>query len=90
VCDYPLARNLALMVVPIATETVIRVVLDGAKSNWSITLRDFAIRPLEDNYTPAASAYTSSASMIWSLRSKSFAMAARWIFILVSPTPMAP
>ena len=47
VCDYPLARNLVLLAVAVASELVIRYILDGSKTGWSITLRDFAIRPLE-------------------------------------------
>ena len=47
VCDYPLARNLVLLAVAVASETLIRFVLDGTRQNWSATLRDFAIRPLE-------------------------------------------
>jgi molybdopterin/thiamine biosynthesis adenylyltransferase len=47
VCDYPLARNLVLLAVAIASETVIRLVLDGSRENWSGTLRDFAVRPME-------------------------------------------
>jgi molybdopterin/thiamine biosynthesis adenylyltransferase len=47
VCDYPLARNLVLLVIAVASEVVVRYVLDGARHDWSATLRDFAIRPLE-------------------------------------------
>ena len=47
VCDYPLARNLVLLAVAVASEVLIRFVLDGTMSSWSVTLRDFAIRPLE-------------------------------------------
>jgi molybdopterin/thiamine biosynthesis adenylyltransferase len=47
VCDYPLARNLVLLVVAVASEVVVRFVLEGTRQNFSITLRDFAIRPLE-------------------------------------------
>jgi hypothetical protein len=47
VCDYPLARNLVLLVVAVASEAVVRFALDGARHDWSATLRDFAIRPLE-------------------------------------------
>lgn len=47
VCEYPLARNLVLLTVAVASETSNRFVLDGSRSNWSITLRDFAVRPLE-------------------------------------------
>jgi molybdopterin/thiamine biosynthesis adenylyltransferase len=47
VCDYPLARNLVLFVVALASEVIVRFVLDGTREDWSATLRDFAIRPLE-------------------------------------------
>ena len=47
VCDYPLARNLVLMTVAVAAETVVRFVMEGRRENWSITLGDFAVRPLE-------------------------------------------
>lgn len=46
-CDYPLARNLVLLAVAVASETLLRFVLGGAVYNWSATLRDFAVRPLE-------------------------------------------
>jgi len=47
VCDYPLARNLVLFVVALASEVIVRFVLDGTREDWSATLRDFAVRPLE-------------------------------------------
>ena len=47
VCDYPLARNLVLLAVAVASETVVRQVLSGERQNWSVTLRDFSVRPLE-------------------------------------------
>jgi len=47
VCNYPLARNLVLLAVAVASETTVRFVLDGQRENWSATLRDFAICPLE-------------------------------------------
>lgn len=47
VCDYPLARNLVLLAVAVASETLVRFVLDGERGNWSLTLRDFSVRPLE-------------------------------------------
>lgn len=47
VCDYPLARNLVLLVVAVASEVVVRFVTAGARRNWSVTLGDFAVRPLE-------------------------------------------
>src|SRR5262249_38855843 len=47
VCDYPLARNLVLLMVAIASEAIISWAVEGKRTNWSATLRDFAIRPLE-------------------------------------------
>ncbi|MBV8269703.1 MAG: ThiF family adenylyltransferase [Planctomycetaceae bacterium] len=47
VCDYPLTRNLVLLAVAVASEVVVRYLLDGTRADWSATLRDFAIRPLE-------------------------------------------
>jgi molybdopterin-synthase adenylyltransferase len=47
VCDYPLARNLILLVVAVASESLVRFVLMGERKDFSLTLRDFAIRPLE-------------------------------------------
>lgn len=47
VCDYPLARNLILLVVAAASETLVRFALDGTRQNWSVTLADFAIQRLE-------------------------------------------
>ena len=47
VCDYPLARNLVLLTVAVASEVVLRFVLDGTRQSWSATLRDFAVWPLE-------------------------------------------
>ncbi|MBW3598647.1 MAG: ThiF family adenylyltransferase [Planctomycetes bacterium] len=48
VCDYPLARNLVLLTVAVAADTLVRFICDGEQQNWSITLRDFAVRPLEN------------------------------------------
>jgi molybdopterin/thiamine biosynthesis adenylyltransferase len=47
VCDYPLARNLVMMAVVIASETIVTFALRGERGNWSATLRDLAIRPLD-------------------------------------------
>lgn len=47
VCDYPLARNLVLLAVAIASETLLRFVLEQTRQSWSATLRDFAVCPLE-------------------------------------------
>lgn len=47
VCDYPLARNLVLLAVAVGSEVLVRFALTGKKEDWSMTLGDFAIRPLE-------------------------------------------
>jgi molybdopterin/thiamine biosynthesis adenylyltransferase len=47
VCDYPLARNLILLVVAVASETIVRFALGGEQQDFSITLRDFAVRQME-------------------------------------------
>jgi molybdopterin-synthase adenylyltransferase len=47
VCEYPLARNLVLLAVAVASETLVQFALDGARRQWSATLRDFAVRPFE-------------------------------------------
>ena len=43
VCDYPLARNLILMLVAAGSEALLRYVLEGRKENYSVTLRDLRI-----------------------------------------------
>ena len=47
ICDYPLARNLVLLAVAIASETVMAFALEGVREDWSATLRDLAIRSLD-------------------------------------------
>ncbi len=47
VCDYPLARNLVLLAIAVASEEVVRFLLEGTRCDWSATLRDFAILPME-------------------------------------------
>jgi hypothetical protein len=47
VCEYPLARNLVLLAVAIASETLIHFVLAGERQSRSATLKDFAVRDLE-------------------------------------------
>ena len=54
VCEYPLARNLVLLAVAIASETLVGFVLDGMKRDWSATLRDFAVIPMESAAVGAA------------------------------------
>lgn len=47
VCDYPLARNLVLLTVAIASDVIVRFALAGTRQDLSVTLADFAVRPLE-------------------------------------------
>src|SRR5262245_18302680 len=47
VCDYPMARNIILLAVAVASEALIRFILDGSKTGWSVTLGDFGAKPLE-------------------------------------------
>jgi molybdopterin-synthase adenylyltransferase len=49
VCDYPLARNIAMLACVVATEEILSFCLTDKPrfGNWSITLKDFAIRPLK-------------------------------------------
>ena len=44
-CDYPLARNLILLAVVVASEAVVRFALAGERVAWSATLGDLAVRP---------------------------------------------
>ncbi len=46
VCDYPLARNLVLLTVAVASELLIRFITTGEQHSRSITLRDFAVREM--------------------------------------------
>lgn len=43
VCDYPLARNLILLLVASGSEAIIRFILDDLKNNYSVTLKDLKI-----------------------------------------------
>ncbi|MBI4851397.1 MAG: ThiF family adenylyltransferase [Acidobacteria bacterium] len=45
ICDYPLARNLVILAVVVASETIITFIDKGLKENFTITLTDFAIKP---------------------------------------------
>jgi molybdopterin/thiamine biosynthesis adenylyltransferase len=49
VCDYPLARNLVLLAVVVASEAVIEFASDGTKTNRTATLGDLAVRPFGDS-----------------------------------------
>ncbi len=43
ICDYPLARNLILIVVALTSEAVVRYFLSGEKTNLSVTLDDLSV-----------------------------------------------
>ena len=45
VCDYPLARNVVLLSVAIASEAVMRFAGGGEKAGWSATLGDLTVSP---------------------------------------------
>ena len=47
VCDYPLARNIVLLAVAIASETVVQFITDASRVSRSATLRDFGVRVLD-------------------------------------------
>ncbi len=53
VCEYPLARNLAILSAVLASETLVRYVAEGKQQSLSATLGDFAIRTLEMPVTSA-------------------------------------
>ena len=46
ICDYPLARNLVMLTVAIATEIAIRYITTGEKENRMITFQDFSVTAL--------------------------------------------
>ena len=43
ICDYPLARNLILLMTAVCAETIIEFAIEGTKRNYSITLADLSI-----------------------------------------------
>lgn len=43
VCDYPLARNLILLLVAAGCEAILRHVIENVRENYSVTLRDLKI-----------------------------------------------
>lgn len=45
VCDYPLARNLVTLTVSTLAESILTWLDNEEQQSWSLTLRDFAIRP---------------------------------------------
>lgn len=47
VCDYPLARNLALLCASLASELALRFAAAGERRSLTLTLEDLAVRPFE-------------------------------------------
>jgi molybdopterin/thiamine biosynthesis adenylyltransferase len=45
-CDYPLARNLVMLTVAVASELALRFIVAGEQHSRSITLGDFAVREM--------------------------------------------
>jgi molybdopterin/thiamine biosynthesis adenylyltransferase len=48
VCEYPLARNLILLVVAAGSEAILRFALEAREENYTITLKDLSIQAQED------------------------------------------
>ena len=46
ICDYPLARNLVMLTVAVACETVINFAATREQHNFTVTLADFAVKEL--------------------------------------------
>lgn len=42
-CDYPLARNLVMLLTGVASEAIVRFALKGEKKGYTITLGDFKV-----------------------------------------------
>ena len=55
VCDYPLARNLVTLTVSVAAEILIRWISNDTRDDVSVTLNDFAVRPMEQSVTRGGS-----------------------------------
>lgn len=45
ICDYPLARNLVLLAVAVASESIITFITTGEMNSFTITLKDLKIQP---------------------------------------------
>ncbi|MDJ1171392.1 ThiF family adenylyltransferase [Roseofilum sp. BLCC_M154] len=46
VCDYPLARNLVLLTVAVASEAILKFISDRQQHSYTITFADFSITPI--------------------------------------------
>ena len=49
-CNYPLARNIIMLTVAVASEVIIKFIVSGQKikENYTITLRDFSIQKFKN------------------------------------------
>jgi molybdopterin/thiamine biosynthesis adenylyltransferase len=47
ICDYPLARNLAILTATVACEAIVAFVADGTQRSYTLTLRDLSISSLK-------------------------------------------
>jgi len=47
VCDYPLARNLVLLTVAVASEAILRFITEQKQDSYTITFADFSIKLME-------------------------------------------
>ena len=45
VCDYPLARNLVLLAVAVASESIITFITTGETNSFTVTLKDLTVQP---------------------------------------------
>jgi molybdopterin/thiamine biosynthesis adenylyltransferase len=44
ICDYPLARNLVMLAVAVASEAIIAFAVTGERRSFTVTLKDFAVK----------------------------------------------
>ncbi|MDJ1181423.1 ThiF family adenylyltransferase [Roseofilum sp. BLCC_M91] len=47
ICDYPLARNLVLLTVAVASEAILRFITEQKQDSYTITFADFSIKLME-------------------------------------------
>lgn len=47
VCEYPLARNLVMLAVAVASEVMVNFVVSRQQQSYTVTLADFAVRVFE-------------------------------------------
>lgn len=46
VCDYPLARNLVMLTVAVASEAIVSFIATGEQRNFTMTLKDLSVQAL--------------------------------------------